>query len=180
MEWLLLQIDPVLIQPFRWFDNPTLSWWLGTFIAALWAAAVGEVTMAFVNRVNRSAVKDSMDEMNMYRDRSMNALKSGDKKAYKQINRLANEAYGKTFFLTLAMGMASIWPVFLAAAWFQERFGGIRFPIPYLENGLNFVPFLLVCYIPARIVVGKVKRALGQVIAGYRHSNQASGGSTSL
>ncbi|HDR14642.1 MAG TPA: hypothetical protein ENN79_03980 [Desulfobacteraceae bacterium] len=172
MDWLLLKIDPVLIQPYRWLDSPILSWWLGTFFVALWSAVVGEITMAIVNRVNRSAVKESMDEMNMYRDRSMNALKSGNKKAYKQINKLANEAYGKTFFLTLAMGMASIWPVFLAAAWFQERFGGIRFPFPYLEDGLNFVPFLLICYIIARILVGKIKKALGQVITGYRHAKQ--------
>jgi hypothetical protein len=172
MDWLLLKIDPVLIQPFRWLDNPTLSWWLGTFFAALWAAVIGEITMAIVNRVNRSAVKETSNEMVMYRDQSMNALKSGDKKAYKQINKLANEAYGKTFFLTLAMGMASIWPVFLAAAWFQERFGDIRFPFPYLEDGLNFVPFLLVCYIVARIIVGKIKKALIQVAAGYRQARQ--------
>jgi len=179
MDWLLLKIDPVLIQPFRWLDSPTLSWWLGTFFVALWAAVVGELTMAVVNRVNRTAVKESTDELNRYRDSSMNALKSGDKQAYKQINKLANEAYGKTFFLTLAMGMASIWPVFLAAAWFQERFGDIRFPFPYVEDGLNFVPYLLICYIIARVMVGRIKKALVQVIIEYRQQRQAlSGGST--
>ncbi len=178
MDWLLLKIDPVLILPFRWLDNATLSWWLGTFFVALWAAVIGEITMAIVKTVNKTAVKENMDEMNMYRDRSMNALKGGDKKAYKQINKLANEAYGKTFFLTLAMGMASIWPIFLAAAWFQERFGDIRFPFPYLEDGLGFAPYLFICYIVARIVVGRIKKALVQIITGYRQTRQVYGDST--
>lgn len=178
MDWLLQTIDPVLIQPFRWLDSPTLSWWLGTFFVALWAAIVGEITMAVVSKVNRTAVKESKDELIRYRDSSMNALKSGDKKAYKQINKLANEAYGKTFFLTLAMGMASIWPVFLAAAWFQERFGEIRFPFPYVEDGLNFAPYLFICYIIARVLVGRIKKALVQLIAGYRHESQQLPGSS--
>lgn len=33
------------------------------------------------------------------------------------MNKLANEAFGRGFFLKAAMGMASLWPAFLAAAW---------------------------------------------------------------
>ncbi|MFO7737674.1 MAG: hypothetical protein R6V46_04315 [Desulfatiglandaceae bacterium] len=160
MEWFLLQIDPVLIHPYRWFDNPTLSWWLGTFIVSLWAAAIGEATSAIVKRVNRKFVKERMDETAMYQDRSINALKSGDKKAYRQINKLANEAFGKSFFLMIAMGMASLWPAFFAAAWLQKRFGDIRFPFPLMAEGLNFVPYFIVCYILARIIVGKSRKHL--------------------
>lgn len=167
MDWFLLQIDPVLIAPYRWFDGPIVSWWLGTFFVSLWAAVIGEGTMAIVNRVNRDAVKTGMEETAMYRDRSMNALKSGDKKSYKLINKMANESFGKSFFLLTAMGMASLWPVFFAAAWLQERFGHIRFPFPYLQDGLNFVPSLLVCYILARIAVGKAKNALIQLRSGF-------------
>jgi hypothetical protein len=163
MEWILLQIDPVLIHPYRWFDSPTLSWWIGTFIVSLWAAAIGEVTLLIVNRVNRKFVKERMDETAMYQDRSINALKSGDKKAYKQINKLANEAFGKSFFLMIAMGMASLWPAFFAAAWLQKRFGDIRFPFPIMAEGLNFVPYFIVCYILARIIVGKSKKHIQAV-----------------
>jgi hypothetical protein len=160
MEWILLQIDPVLIHPYRWFDSPTLSWWIGTFIVSLWAAAIGEVTLAIVNRVNRKFVKERMDETTMYQDCSINALKSGDKKAYKQINKLANEAFGKSFFLMIAMGMASLWPAFFAAAWLQKRFGDIRFPFPIVDEGLNFVPYFIICYVLARILVGRSKKQI--------------------
>ena len=168
MDWFLLQIDPVLIAPYRWFHGPILSWWLGTFFVSLWAAVIGEATLAGVHHVNRNVVKERMAETAMYRDRSMNALKSGDKKSYKLINKLANESFGRSFFLLTAMGMASIWPLFFAAAWLQERFGHIRFPFPYLQDGLNFLPSLIVCYVLARVVVGRAKNALGRIAAGYR------------
>lgn len=159
MDWLLLQIDPVLIRPYRWFDGPMLSWWLGTFFVALWAAVIGQVTMALVNRVNRDVVKEQMDETSMYQERSMNALKSGDKKAYKQINKLANEAFGKSFFTLAAMGMASLWPVFFAAAWLEKRFGEFVFTLPAWAGGVEFsflAPFIIL-YIAVSFLLYKAK-----------------------
>ncbi|MBN2126621.1 MAG: hypothetical protein JW821_20140 [Deltaproteobacteria bacterium] len=158
IEWAIYHVDPILIAPYRWLDYPIPAWWLGTFVLGLWAALLGELTLAVAYRVNRTAVKERMDETSMYHQRSVNALKSGDKKSYKAINKLANEAFGKSFFLLMAMGMASLWPAFLAAAWLQERFGDIRFSFPYVKDGLNFVPSFLICYVLARIIMKQLKK----------------------
>lgn len=160
VDWLLYGADHFLIAPYRWVDHALLGWWLGTFILAVWAAVLGELTLAVAYRINRAAVKERLDETSMYHQRSINALKSGDKSSYKAINRLANESFGKSFFLMMAMGMSSLWPAFMAAAWLQKRFGDIRFPFPFVGEGLNFVPYFLVCYILARILVSQLKKRI--------------------
>ena len=42
ITWFLNTIDPVLISPYRWFENPLLGWWVGTFVLAVWASLLGE------------------------------------------------------------------------------------------------------------------------------------------
>ena len=99
--------------------------------------------------------------MDQRHSESMNALKAGDKAAYKAINSLANEAFGKSFFLQVAMASASLWPVPCALAWLQIRFSSIRFPLlfdlPLIGNSVG-APFIFIpLYILARIIVGKIK-----------------------
>ena len=64
--------------------------------------------MALVMRVNVRHVKEDLEETSLRHTQSMNVLKAGDKESYKAINKLANEAYGKTFFLQVAMAAASL------------------------------------------------------------------------
>jgi hypothetical protein len=90
----------------------------------------------------------------------MEALKSGDKEAYKAINSLANESFGKSFFQNVAVSVGSLWPAFLVAAWLEARFGDIRFAVPWTENGVNFVPPYLACYIAARALWWRAKKIL--------------------
>ena len=163
IEYVINKIDPFLIAPYRWLEDPILSWWLGTFILAVWATIVGELTLAAVFRINRSTVKERMDQTDMYHQRSINALKSGDKRSYRAINRLANEAFGKSFFLMIAMGISSLWPAFLAAAWLQKRFGDILFHFPLIKGGITFVPYFIVCYLLSRILVGQLKKEMKRV-----------------
>jgi len=42
----------------------------------------------------------------------------------KAINRLANESFGRSFFLSAAMGMGALWPLFFAAGWLDLRYKG--------------------------------------------------------
>ncbi|MGD8444092.1 MAG: hypothetical protein PVI94_11400, partial [Desulfobacterales bacterium] len=86
----------------------------------------------------------------------------GDDVAYKGINKLANEAYGKSFFLFMAMGMASLWPAFFAAAWLNSRFGDIVFVLPRWASGfeLNFMAPFIILYIAARLLIAKLKSYL--------------------
>lgn len=97
IQGILTFIDPVLIYPYRLFDNSMAGWWVGTFCLAAWAVLIGEITMAVVGRINRSAVSTNLDETMYYHEQSMKAKQAGDEKAYKGINKLANEAYGKSF-----------------------------------------------------------------------------------
>jgi hypothetical protein len=159
IAWLLTQIDPVLIYPYRWFEHPMLGWWVGTFILALWASLLGELTLAVAYRLNRKYIARNLDQTSYYHLQSLKAKQAGDEKAYKGINKLANEEFGKSFFLFMAMGMASLWPAFFAAAWLNKRFGDIVFVMPKWAGGLelSFIAPFIILYIVARMIFSRLK-----------------------
>ena len=159
IAWFLAKVDPVLISPYRWFENPMLGWWVGTFLLALWASLLGELTLAVAYRVNRNQIAKNWDQTLYYHRQSLKAKQAGDEKAYKGINKLANEKFGKSFFLFMAMGMASLWPAFFAAAWLNRRFGDIVFALPGWAGGLelNFIAPFVILYIAARIIFTKLR-----------------------
>ena len=159
ITWFLTKIDPVLIYPYRLFENPMLGWWVGTFILALWASLFGELTLAVAYRINRRHIAKKLDQTTYYHLQSLKAKQAGDEEAYKGINKLANEEFGKSFFLFMAMGMASLWPAFFAAAWLNKRFGDIVFAMPKWAGGveLNFIAPFIILYIVARIIFSKLK-----------------------
>ncbi|SLM27624.1 conserved membrane hypothetical protein [Desulfamplus magnetovallimortis] len=158
---ILKTIDPVLIFPYRFFDNPMTGWFFGTFCLAVWSVVIGELTMMVAGRINRKAVSENLEETIYYHEQSMKAKQAGDETAWHGINKLANEAYGKSFFLLMAMGMAALWPAFFAAAWLDSRFGELRFVLPGWAGGLDLsflAPFILF-YIFLRIGLGHVKKS---------------------
>ena len=126
---------------------------------ALWATLLGRLTMALVMRVNLRHVQEGLEETSLRHTQSMNALKAGDKESYKAINKLANEAYGKTFFLQVAMAAASLWPIPLALGWLQLRFSEVRFPlpldIPFVSDGVGYAFVFIPLYILVRILTAK-------------------------
>lgn len=156
----LVPLDPILVTPYRFFENPMIGWWVGTFVLAFWAVLLGEMTVALVSRINRKAIEHRWKETAYYHEQSLKAKAAGDENAYEGINKLANEAYGKSFFLYIAMGMASLWPAFFAAAWLNLRFGHLGFILPKWIGGLELsflAPFVLL-YIAVRILFVKIKR----------------------
>ena len=158
----LKPLDPVLIAPYRFFDDPILGWWAGTLVLAFWAVLIGELTVAVVFRINRKPVSRQWEETAYYHEQSLKAKQAGDEATYAGINTLANEAYGKSFFLFIAMGMASIWPAFFAAAWLNLRFSELAFFLPKWLGGLELsflAPFVLL-YLAVRILFSKIKRAI--------------------
>jgi hypothetical protein len=159
INWFLNTIDPLLILPYRWFESPLLGWWVGTFILAGWAALIGELTLAVAYRINRRHIAKNWEQTHYYHEQSLKAKSAGDETAYKGINKLANEAYGKSFFLSMAMGMASLWPAFFAAAWLNSRFGEIVFVLPKWAGGfeLNFMAPFILLYIAVRFLFAKLK-----------------------
>ncbi len=159
-----------MIAPYRFWGNPVIGWWLGTFLLALWSTILGRLTMTLVFRVNRKTVRESVEQTANHHQQSMNALRSGDKSAFKAINTLANEAYGKTFFLQVAMASSSLWPVPLALAWLEMRFSSVNFPfplnLPFTGGTVNYVFIFLLVYICTRIMfndlIKRVHRLKGE------------------
>jgi hypothetical protein len=91
---------------------------------------------------------------------SEEALNLGDEKAYRAINKEGNDAFGHLFFNKFGLSAASLWPIFFALAWMQERFAEIALPIPWIGWEINYFFFFLLCYILARIFFGRIKRHL--------------------
>ena len=162
VAFFLKAIDPLLISPFRWFEDPVLGWWIGNFVLALAAVLVGELSSALAYQINRRYIQRSLEQTNYFHEQSIKAKQSGDEKAYKGINRLATEELGKSFFLLMAMGMASLWPAFLSAAWLDKRFGHITFTMPEWAGDfqLSFLAPFILQYIVARIIVSRLKPLL--------------------
>ena len=161
---LLTWLDPVLIFPYRLVNPPMLGWWTGTAVLAFWSVLFGELTLALAYYVNRKAVSRNLDQTLYYHEQSLKAKQAGDEHAYAGINKLANEAYGKSFFLLMAMGMASLWPAFLAAAWLQRRFSGIVFSLPSWAGGfdLSFLAPFVILYVAMRLLYSRLKKRLRQ------------------
>jgi hypothetical protein len=176
MTWLLLQIDGVLIAPYRWVPDPVAGWLLGTLALAAWAVLLGELSLTLAYRGNRSRVAELLETTRYYHERSLEARAAGERRSYRGINRLANEAYGKSFFLLLAMGMGSLWPLFLALAWLDRRFGDLSFPLPAWTGGLEvgFVLPFLGLYIATRFAAGRLRRRIPAFLQASLRRSRAS------
>ena len=159
---VLKAADSFLIAPYRVFENPVIGWWVGTFALAFWTTLLGRMTMALVFKVNRKTVKETVKQVENHHNQSMNALRSGNKPAYKAINKLANDAYGKSFFLQVAMASSSLWPVPLALAWLEIRFSSVDFPfplnLPVLDGTVSYVFIFILAYIFTRIMFNEIKK----------------------
>jgi hypothetical protein len=154
-------IDAILISPYRWLAEPVWAWWLGTVVLAGWATLIGELTLAMVFHLNRRYVDEMNQEMQDRNRQAMNALKAGEKRIYKGLNDLANEAFGKAFFLQLAMGASSLWPAFLAAGWLEIRFGNISILLPGGLGEITYISAFIVTYLAVRIGWVQIKKRTG-------------------
>ena len=107
-------LDAFLIIPYRVPENPIIGWWIGTRILCVWSTILGEISLFMAFKANSLHIRKTEKEVIRRQNQSISALKAGDKKAYKAINSLANEAFGKTFFIQVAMACASLWPAAFA------------------------------------------------------------------
>ena len=159
--WLFEIIDSLLIAPYRWPQDPVTGWWLGTFVLGLWCVVLGQITLSLLHLANRTFLSDASRETVEYHESSMNALREGDRSAYRAINRLANEAFGRTFFLEAAMACGALWPAACALGWMQTRFSEVAFPlplvIPHVGGTVGFSFIFILVYILMRIVLGRIR-----------------------
>jgi len=152
--------DPVLIILYRLTGYPLADYYLGTFLLALLTVLVGELTISLVFRINKAHLDKLNARVEKMKHLSSEAMALGDQEGYKACNKEGNDAFGQLFFNKFGLSAASLWPIFFALAWMQERFAEIGLPLPWIGWEINYFFFFLLCYIPTRIFFGSIKRKL--------------------
>lgn len=160
MHPFYLFLDQYLIWFYRLTGSPWVDFFLGTLVLACLTLLIGEVTISLAYRFIRKRIDHSAAEATKYQDLSIDALKAGDKAAYTAANKLANDAFGKSFFQQATLSAAFLWPVFFALAWMQYRFLDLEFPLPFDGWSLGYIGIFLLLYIPVVILFKGVKRRL--------------------
>lgn len=161
IEYIYIVMDSILMPFFRFPDNPLAGYYLGTFILAFAGLIIGEYSIAFAFRLNKKMIERDNNRINHFQDLSFEALKAGDKAAFKACNGIANETYGKSFFTQITLSAASLWPLFIALGWMQYRFSEVEFHLPFsvplIGGTLGYVSTFLICYIALRIMKKKLR-----------------------
>ncbi len=163
MPSLFLWFDPYLIWLYRITGSAAVNFLLGTLALAVLSLAIGEITAFIAALLVRRPLEQVAGEAKRYQDLSMEALKAGDRPAYEAANRLANEAFGKSFFMQIALSATFFWPIFLALGWMQQRFLGVPFPLPLIGISLSYSGVFVILYIAAYCLFRPLKRRLPHV-----------------
>jgi len=153
-------LDTILITFYRLTGYPLVDYYVGTFLLALLTVVVGELTISLVFQINKAHLDKLNARVEKMKRLSSEALAEGDQAGYKACNKEGNDAFGQLFFNKFGLSAASLWPIFFALAWMQERFAEISLPLPWIGWEINYFFFFLLCYIPARIFFGGIKRKL--------------------
>jgi hypothetical protein len=149
MHPVFLFLDPYLIRLYRLTGYAPADFIIGTFALALMAVIIGEYTISFAYLFASKRIERVTDEAVKYQNLSIEALTSGDKEAYQAANRLANDAFGHSFFMQIALSAAFLWPICFALAWMSYRFADLEFPVPYLHFSLGYIAVFLFLFVAA-------------------------------
>lgn len=142
-------LDPYLIWFYRITGHAGVDMVVGTLVVALIALLAGELSTFLAFRLTRKRVDRYAEAAERYQTLSIDALKAGNKEAYTAANKLANDAFGHSFFQQLTLSAAFLWPVFFALAWMQYRFLNIEIRIPGTNRSLGFIGAFIVVYVAA-------------------------------
>jgi hypothetical protein len=157
MHPVFLFLDPYLIWFYRITGYAPADFIIGTFALALMAVIVGEFNISLAFLAARRRIERVTDEAVKYQNLSLEALTAGDKGAYRAANRLANDAFGHSFFLQIALSAAFLWPAGFSLAWMSQRFADLSFPLPFLSYSLGYVGVFLLLFIAAYFVFKPLK-----------------------
>ncbi|MFZ2089531.1 MAG: hypothetical protein WAU47_13235, partial [Desulfobaccales bacterium] len=91
-------LDSYLIWFYRFTGQAGVDFIIGTFVLAFLCLVIGEITVSLASRLTSKRLDQHSEEAAHYHYLAIDALKAGDKEAYTNINKLANEAFGHTFF----------------------------------------------------------------------------------
>lgn len=158
MAELLLWLDPYLIWFYRRTGWAELNYLVGTTVLVLLAWLLGRAGSALIYYLSRRYVLNLSREAKNYHDLSLQALEAGDRAAYDAANKLANEAFSKSFYLAVAQSAAYFWPCGLALAWMQTRFLEVTLTVPFLGWPLSYVAVFILLYLGVSLVLRLLSR----------------------
>ncbi len=153
-------LDPYLIWSYRLTGHSGLDFVIGTMFLAAITLLLGEISVCLAFWFTGKRLDRYAEEATKYQNLSMDALKAGDKDAYKAANQLANDAFGYSFFQQIALSAAFLWPVFFALSWMQCRFLDVEVPIPGTPWSLGFIGVFIFIYIAVYLIFKRLRRFL--------------------
>jgi hypothetical protein len=160
LDAFALFIDPYLIPFFRITGYSLVDFFLGTFAVASMALLIGEFTVSLMFLAVRKRIDAVNQKMTHYQAMSIDALKVGDKEAYTASNKLANDAFGRSFFIQITMSAAFLWPIFFALEWMKMRFSEVEFELLFLDRTVGPVCVFIVLYVAAYLLFKRIKYRL--------------------
>ena len=153
-------MDQWLMPFYRWPETPMAGFLLGTGLLAAVCVLLGDISFNLAVVADRKKIEEVTRETVRMNNLSIEALQSGQGDGYRACNKLANDAFGRLFFLQVALSTASLWPIPFALAWMQNRFFHVEFPLPLIPLSLGFTGVFLLLYILLRVGTAKVRRKL--------------------
>ena len=173
MHPLYTVIDPYLIFFYRITGYGFLDFLIGTFVLAFIALILGELTISGAFLLSRKYIDNITCEVTRYQNLSQEALVAGDKKAYKASNKLANDAFGRTFFMQIALSASFLWPIFFALDWMGHRFSEVEFKILFTGYSVGYICVFIALYAAAYMLFKRIKyklpyfRNIGAILNSY-------------
>ena len=152
-----------------------MNFLLGTLALAVLSLLVGEFTAFLASFMVRRHFQQVAGEAKGYQDLSMEALKAGDRPAYEAANKLANEAFGKSFFMQVALSATFFWPIFFALGWMQYRFLEVALPLPFIGFSLGYTGVFVILYIAAYVFMFQAGEAEDAYFRRTKELMEASG-----
>ena len=174
MHQIFLTFDSLMIQLYRLTGYTLVDFFLGTFVLALAAKIIGELTSSMAFLAVRQYIEKSTDEMVRFQNLSVDALTVGDGATYTACNKLANDAFGKTFFMQVSLSAALLWPVPFVLAWMQSRFSDVEFELLFTDYSVGYLCIFITLYAAAYLIFKRIKyrvpyfREMAEIMAGYR------------
>ncbi len=157
INMILDAVDPFVIWWYRITGYAFPDFLIGTFVLALVAVILGEFTISLAYLANRKRIEKETGEALQYQNLSIDALKAKNKHAYKASNKLANDAFGKTFFMQIAMSSAFLWPIPFALAWMDYRFADVDFRILFTDHLVGYAYVFVPLYAAAYMAFKRIK-----------------------
>ncbi len=153
-------IDPYLIWFYRITGMAFVDFLLGTFIIASITLLIGEFTISLAFLFNRRKIEQTTNEVVRYQNVSVDAIEAGNKAAYTAANKMANEAFGKSFFYQIALSTGFLWPIPFALGWMQYRFADVEFRILFTDATVGYPAVFIPLYVLAYLLFKRIKYKL--------------------